>query len=163
MLETWSPPSAVSNDVSGVPGDASEGDPGGAPQNGRVDRQMVWGGCVGLVLKGRVKMEPLIAQVPPSSLHISIGDYRMTGQIYSSILEFPGTTCMTVVLMNLAALHMQCIWIAQGSLSQACGRASCASEENCLALSVFVIKEMKMLQIINLEVTHFPVNMSRTI
>ncbi|KAK9902118.1 hypothetical protein WJX75_004921 [Coccomyxa subellipsoidea] len=62
VLETWSPPSAVSNDVSGAPGDASEGDPGGAPQNGRVDRQMVWGGCVGLVLKGRVKMEPLIAQ-----------------------------------------------------------------------------------------------------
>lgn len=109
VLETWSPPSAVSNDVSGAPGDVSEGDPVGAPQNGRVDRQMVWGGCVGLVLKGRVKMEPLIAQVPPSALHISVSDYRMNGQIYSSISELPGTTCMTVVLMVLAALHMQCI------------------------------------------------------
>lgn len=44
---------------------------------------------------------------------------------------------------------------------QACGRVSCASQENCLALSVSVIKEMQMLQIIISEVTHFPVNMSR--
>jgi small ligand-binding sensory domain FIST len=29
---------------------------------GQVQRQMIWGGCVGLVLWGRIRMEPLIAQ-----------------------------------------------------------------------------------------------------
>lgn len=54
VIETWSPPDEV----------PFEGDPADSPKrNGRVDRQMVWGGCAGLVLKGRVKMEPLIAQV----------------------------------------------------------------------------------------------------
>lgn len=59
VLETWSPP----DDVSSALADVSESNPADAPRNGRVDRQMVWGGCVGLVLKGRVRMEPLIAQV----------------------------------------------------------------------------------------------------
>ncbi len=59
VLETWSPP----DDVSSAPAEVSESNPADAPRNGRVDRQMVWGGCVGLVLKGRVKIEPLIAQV----------------------------------------------------------------------------------------------------
>ncbi|EIE18487.1 hypothetical protein COCSUDRAFT_68226 [Coccomyxa subellipsoidea C-169] len=65
VLETWTPPSDISSpasDLSGAAGDVSEGDPADASRNGRVDRQMVWGGCVGLVLKGRVRMEPLIAQ-----------------------------------------------------------------------------------------------------
>lgn len=66
VLETWTPPSDISSpasDIDGAAGDVSEGDPADASRNGRVDRQMVWGGCVGLVLKGRVRMEPLIAQV----------------------------------------------------------------------------------------------------
>ena len=59
VMETWSPP----DDVSTASNDVSESNPADSPRNGRVDRQMVWGGCVGLVVKGRVKIEPLIAQV----------------------------------------------------------------------------------------------------
>ena len=33
----------------------------------QVERQMVWGGCAAMVIRGKVVMEPLIAQVPPSA------------------------------------------------------------------------------------------------
>ncbi len=59
VMETWSPPDDISSASDGV----SESNPADSPRNGRVDRQMVWGGCVGLIVKGRVKIEPLIAQV----------------------------------------------------------------------------------------------------
>ncbi len=31
----------------------------------QVERQMVWGGCAAMVIRGKVLMEPIIAQVLP--------------------------------------------------------------------------------------------------
>ena len=57
--------------VAGDPPASSEGTSGGGggnagggeDVNGRVVRQLIWGGCAGVVLRGSVRIEPLIAQV----------------------------------------------------------------------------------------------------
>jgi hypothetical protein len=90
-VERWEPtsPAAPAADVAGAgerpaaakgaaaeAGEAAEasdsGEAGSAgSSDGQVVRQLVWGGCAGLVLRGAVSIQPLIAQALPAHAAIT--------------------------------------------------------------------------------------------
>lgn len=84
----------------------SSGQAGTVGSDGQVVRQLVWGGCAGLVLRGAVSIEPLIAQACPPTPQPSPVSHRYA---FSHLLP-PLKTPLTHACSSDSGMHAAVAW-----------------------------------------------------